>query len=155
ALERAERANTTFEQWTVQLRDQFEKQRNLLDLLTRRLEQAVNRIPTAMRLVPPDPTHEDVPSNVRTEAAAAAATHGRPQHLRFLPASGGYQLVEVDGPAPSPGELIDLGSGLAGCVAKVAASPLPNDRRRCAYILPGSATANEQHTFMPSAAHNS
>ena len=45
----------------------------------------------------------------------------------------GYRLVEQDGAAPSPGDIVELDGGLHRCV-RLAASPYPGDRRRCAVL---------------------
>ncbi len=45
----------------------------------------------------------------------------------------GYRLVEQDGPAPAPGDIVELDGGLHRCV-RLAASPYPGDRRRCAVL---------------------
>ena len=51
-------------------------------------------------------------------------------HLVFAWAPGGYALREEDGPAPPRGSRVG-----DGVVAKVGPSPLPRDRRRCAYVF--------------------
>jgi hypothetical protein len=48
------------------------------------------------------------------------------------------------------GTVVDLGEGLWGEVVKVAPSPLPNDERRCAYLV--QATVEEVEKEMPSLA---
>lgn len=53
----------------------------------------------------------------------------RASHLIFVGTPRGYELRELGGPAPAAGERVE---GLV--VLKVAASPLPGDRRRCAYL---------------------
>src|SRR5581483_2068110 len=48
--------------------------------------------------------------------------------------AGGYRLVEGSGPAPRAGERLRLDL-VEYEVAKVAGSPLPGDRRPCAYLV--------------------
>lgn len=62
------------------------------------------------------------------EAELTALVQAR-SHLVFAWTPGGYALREEDGPAPPQGS--PLGDGV---VAKVGPSPLPRDRRRCAYV---------------------
>ena len=69
-------------------------------------------------------------ATVDRTAEAGAATH-----VLFTPSASGYELVERDGALPATGETIEL-VGLEGRyrVVKVARSPLPGDRRPCAYL---------------------
>jgi hypothetical protein len=56
-------------------------------------------------------------------------------HLLFVPETHGYELLERDGEAPPVGAALELGpSHRRYIVTKVAASPLPQDSRRCAYL---------------------
>jgi hypothetical protein len=50
-------------------------------------------------------------------------------HLLFAWAPGGYELRQADGPAPERGSHVE-----GGVVVRVGPSPLPADRRRCAYV---------------------
>ena len=52
-------------------------------------------------------------------------------HLLFVATPKGYRLLEAAGPAPAAGAWLS-----AGVVARVGRSPLPDDPRRCAYVLP-------------------
>ena len=55
-------------------------------------------------------------------------------HLLFVSKPSGYELSEEPGDAPSVGtELERDGEQLR--VTKVAPSPLPGDRRACAYLV--------------------
>jgi hypothetical protein len=55
-------------------------------------------------------------------------------HLLFV-AGERYRLVERDGPAPAPGAEVEV-DGEPFVVQHLAASPLPGDRRRAAYVEP-------------------
>lgn len=59
-------------------------------------------------------------------------------YLLFVSRPTGYELAEREGEPPEPGAEIDLGpeGGGRSIVSKVASSPLPGDRRRCAYLQP-------------------
>lgn len=56
-------------------------------------------------------------------------------HLLYLWSPQGYALVERDGEPPAVGTRIEENER-AFRVSKVAPSPLPGDRRRCAYAQP-------------------
>jgi hypothetical protein len=55
-------------------------------------------------------------------------------HLRYVLAGAAYRIDAYDGPAPIVGERLELDER-SFRVVKVAASPLPGDERRCAYLL--------------------
>ena len=54
-------------------------------------------------------------------------------HLLFVWTPGGYELVEREGDAPAIGSEVEQ-DGKTLRVTKVAPSPLPGDRRACAYL---------------------
>ena len=56
------------------------------------------------------------------------------KHLLFITRPTGYELVEREGDPPAPGEAIELDGEGRFVVSKVAASPLPDDDRSCAYL---------------------
>lgn len=55
-------------------------------------------------------------------------------HLLFVWKTSGYELVERDGEAPAVGSEVEL-EGASLRVTKIAPSPLPGDKRACAYLL--------------------
>ncbi len=55
-------------------------------------------------------------------------------HLLFVWKPSGYELVEQPGEPPAVGAEVER-DGLTFRVAKVAPSPLPGDRRACAYLV--------------------
>lgn len=55
-------------------------------------------------------------------------------HVLFL-AGDRYRLEERPGPAPSPNERVEV-DGATYAVARIGSSPLPEDRRRCAFLVP-------------------
>jgi hypothetical protein len=55
------------------------------------------------------------------------------EHLLFVWKPSGYELVEEPGDAPSVGSEVERDGELLH-VTKVAPSPLPGDKRRCAYL---------------------
>lgn len=52
--------------------------------------------------------------------------------LAFIPSPEGYRLLERDGSPPVQGETVELDGRY--CVLRLGPSPLPRDRRRCAYV---------------------
>jgi hypothetical protein len=56
-------------------------------------------------------------------------------YLVFAGSPNGYTLHEALGDAPSVGGRISV-DGVEHVVAKLGRSPLPGDRRRCAYLEP-------------------
>jgi len=57
-------------------------------------------------------------------------------HLLFLTKPSGYELREQDGEPPSIGSQVEW-DGQTLRVTKIASSPLPDDRRLCAYLVSG------------------
>lgn len=58
--------------------------------------------------------------------------HGQ-RYLLFVWKTSGYELVERDGEPPSVGSEVEL-EGRRFRVTKVGVSPLPGDRRVCAFL---------------------
>ena len=58
-------------------------------------------------------------------------------YLLFVSKPTGYELRERDGDPPSIGDVVEEEDGRMR-VSKLAASPLPGDSRRCAYLQPVS-----------------
>ncbi|MFO7571051.1 MAG: hypothetical protein R6W48_00425 [Gaiellaceae bacterium] len=61
--------------------------------------------------------------------------NGRGGYLVFVWSPAGYTLQERRGEPPAPGSEIEDGEHRYR-VTKIAPSPLPGDRRLCAYLLP-------------------
>lgn len=57
------------------------------------------------------------------------------QHLLYVWSPAGYALEECPGEPPAVGSELTVGETRL-LVSKVAASPLPNDPRPCAYLQP-------------------
>lgn len=58
-------------------------------------------------------------------------------YLLFISKPSGYELRSRDGVLPGLGDEIEE-DGTRLRVSKIAPSPLPGDRRRCAYLQPVS-----------------
>jgi len=84
----------------------------------------------------PEPEAEGAPEPERelVEPVPAIEPAVELAHLRYVLAGAAYRIDALDGPAPVVGERIDLDER-SFRVVKVAASPLPGDERRCAYLL--------------------
>ena len=54
-------------------------------------------------------------------------------HLLFVWKTSGYELREQDGEVPAVGSEVET-DGTTLLVTKVGPSPLPHDKRRCAYV---------------------
>lgn len=61
--------------------------------------------------------------------------NGRGGYLVFVWSTAGYTLHERQGEPPASGSEVEDGERRY-LVTKVAPSPLPGDRRTCAYLLP-------------------
>jgi hypothetical protein len=57
-------------------------------------------------------------------------------YLLFLSKPSGYELREQDGDPPGVGSHVEW-DGETLRVTKIAPSPLPGDRRPCAYLVSG------------------
>lgn len=70
----------------------------------------------------------------KTLAAAGLQPEREDEHV-VLAADGRYHLMVRSGPAPRPGDVVQLDDGPYRCL-RVAGSPLPGDDRRCAVLEP-------------------
>lgn len=59
--------------------------------------------------------------------------HGSQQYLLFVWRTSGYELIQQEGEPPGIGAQVEVDGQLLE-VTKVAPSPLPGDRRVCAYL---------------------
>jgi hypothetical protein len=59
--------------------------------------------------------------------------HGAQQYLLFVWKPSGYELVQQEGEPPAVGARVEV-DGNTFEVTKLAPSPLPGDRRVCAYL---------------------
>ena len=56
------------------------------------------------------------------------------QHLLFVSKPTGYELVAREGEPPAVGAVVELDGGGQYIVSRVSPSPLPADKRPCAYL---------------------
>ena len=90
-------------------------------------EQPAAQEPEALRAAVPDP------APARTPAPAPAVVQPEPATLLFVATPAGYRLVEPGGVAPARGDRVQLAEG-SFRVLRLGPSPLPGDRRRCAFL---------------------
>jgi hypothetical protein len=91
----------------------------------------------------PSPNADEAGCSVAREADQPTPESGRrdhrtaERHLLFISTSGGYVLVEREGPPPPLGRGIEMPEqAVSFLVTKLGPSPLPNDPRICAYLEP-------------------
>jgi hypothetical protein len=75
------------------------------------------------------------------EAALPAARDADPIELAFVP-GGRYALVELDATLLTPGLELEVDDELF-VVTRLGPSPLPGDRRRCAYLTRGRGRSDD------------
>lgn len=78
----------------------------------------------------PEPVVEPEPAAIATAPEPATAVG----HLRFVLEGGVYRIETHEGPPPAIGDRLEL-AARSFRVVKLGHSPLPNDERRCAYLL--------------------
>ena len=66
-------------------------------------------------------------------AATIPPTQADDGHVLFVSASDGYRLLRRHGPPPDRGAALELDDGVY-LVLHLGPSPLPGDRRRCAFL---------------------
>jgi hypothetical protein len=82
------------------------------------------------------PIPERVPASVPLESTVwtePAEPAERQAELFFVATASGYRLLEPDGVAAARGDLVELADG-SFRVLRLGPSPLPGDRRRCAFL---------------------
>jgi hypothetical protein len=60
-------------------------------------------------------------------------------HCLFVSKPTGYELVVREGEPPSVGSVVELDGQGKWVVNRISQSPLPQDRRPCAYLLPATS----------------
>lgn len=102
-----------------------------------RLEELIERVVDLLDEVALRPSHEPAHSGTPAPDPAPEAI-SRPEpsvdgHVLFVSFPDGYRLLEREGAPPSRGGLVDV-DGVGFGVLRLGPSPLPRDRRRCAYL---------------------
>jgi hypothetical protein len=100
-----------------------------------RLAELVERVVTLLDNgeLPPEPAAPPGGTAARSDNGVPAAAADAAPHLLFVPSADGYVLLERNGSAPAAGATADV-DGVAFVVLRLGPSPLPGDRRRCAFL---------------------
>ena len=83
------------------------------------------------------PRRARVPAGARTRSRAERAPNPAPSvdgHVLLVPWPDGYRLLEREGAPPGRGRLCSTSRRVGFSVLRLGPSPLPGDRRRCAYL---------------------
>lgn len=102
-----------------------------------RLAELVNRVVTLL-----DETPAPAPEPVAAERSDEEVVD---EHVVFVPGRDGYRLLVREGTAPARGDEIDLDE-VRYRVLRLGPSPLPGDRRRCAFLEQEPAGENRSPT---------
>jgi hypothetical protein len=102
-----------------------------LDRLAALIERVVELIDAVTATQPQAPESAPVPPH--EPSTVPAADDGEEVWLAFVPSPDGYRLFERAGSPPPRGKALELDGGRYR-VLRLAPSPLPGDRRRCAYL---------------------
>jgi hypothetical protein len=108
----------------------FRRQRSVppLDLSALdRLAELIERIVALLPQLAPEPA---APAGACVETPQAPPVEG---HLLFAAGNGGYRLLERPGAPPAAAARVEL-DGAHYEVLRLGPSPLPLDRRRCAFL---------------------
>jgi hypothetical protein len=104
-----------------------------LERLGEVVERVVGLLDEAAVAPPRQPKPKPTPTPGPTPDASFEPVPFVDGHLLFRPSPDGYRLLEREGAPPAPGDLVEIdGDGLS--VLRLGPSPLPGDRRRCAYL---------------------
>lgn len=83
----------------------------------------------------PEPPPALVPSANGSHGGSSGGSAGGVSFVAFAPTPGGYQLLECVGETPVIGAVVDVPDRAPGLVVtRLGRSPLPFDRRPCAYL---------------------
>ena len=97
-----------------------------LDRLSELIERVVALLDQVALAPAPAPREEIVVKHHNLEPAADG-------WVAFVHAPDGYRLLQRDGPPPDRGAALELDDGVF-VVLRLGPSPLPGDRRRCAFV---------------------
>ena len=103
-----------------------------------RLAELIERVVELLDEVGRSPAREAAPAPAPNlpDAEPSAVPNPAPSvngHVLFVPWPDGYRLLEREGAPPARGDMVELGED-GFSVLRLGPSPLPGDRRRCAYL---------------------
>lgn len=83
----------------------------------------------------PHPAPSNAPEQARPEELVSISHKPSPPDgwVAFVGSAAGYRLAEQEGAAPGRGERVEV-DGTPFRVLRLGPSPLPGDRRRCAFL---------------------
>lgn len=104
-----------------------------LDRLAELIARVVALLDEVALAPAPAPAPAQGPAPAPPESEPAAALPPLQGHVLFVATPNGYLLLQRDGSPPERGRVLELDGG-AFLVLRLGASPLPGDRRRCAFV---------------------
>jgi hypothetical protein len=109
-----------------------------LDRLMQLVEHIIAQLPELLATRDANPRTPAVEATMPPASNPAPALNPAPEpetegFVLFAGGPSGYRLLERDGSPPSPGSELEL-EGTRYVVLRLGPSPLPRDRRRCAFI---------------------
>jgi hypothetical protein len=109
-----------------------------LERLAELIERVVELLDEVALGPPREPAHPVTPAPVPApdNPAPSAVPNPAPSvegHVLLVPSPDGYRLLEREGAPPAQGDLLDVDNDRFS-VLRLGPSPLPADRRRCAYL---------------------
>lgn len=103
-----------------------------LDRLAELIERVVALL-DEVSLAPEQPPREEIVLQDHKVSFNPAVEPAADGWLAFVPSPDGYRLVEQEGDPPARNETVELEGGTFR-VLRLGPSPLPGDRRRCAFV---------------------
>jgi hypothetical protein len=109
-----------------------------LEQLAELIERVVELLDEVALGPPREPAHRVTPAPVPVpdNPAPSAVSNPAPPvdgYVLLVPSPDGYRLLEREGAPPARGDLLDVDDDRFS-VLRLGPSPLPADRRRCAYL---------------------
>ena len=109
-----------------------------LERLAELIERVVELLDEVALGQPREPARPATPAPVPVPANPAPSAVSNPAspvdgHMLLVPSADGYRLLVREGAPPTLGELLDV-DDVRFSVLRLGPSPLPADRRRCAYL---------------------
>jgi hypothetical protein len=123
-----------------------------LDRLTELIESVVAlldevTLTPAAEPAPEPPSNPAAPPTAPSQSEPAPAVPepwAEPGYVVFVSSPDGYRLLQRDGPVPDRGTALELDDGVH-LVLRLGTSPLPGDRRRCAFVEREEPAAAERN----------
>ena len=116
----------------------FRRRRPPPPVLLPLIERVVELLDEVALVAPREPAQPVTPSPVPVPANPAPSAVPNPAppldgHMLLVPSPDGYRLLEREGAPPARGDLLAV-ADVRFSVLRLGPSPLPADRRRCAYL---------------------